>query len=106
MSCACVDLTVVGPIRLRKPASRSFQRAILVAALPSLFAACSFNADPAMHPPRGLALPPPVGLAGPRGPVLASTTLVQVRSADPAKATTRTVPPARPTQAVVPDGNR
>src|SRR5919107_5294833 len=100
------NLTVVDLARLRSPVSRPVQRAILVAALPSLFAACSFNTDPAMHPPRGLAPPPPLGLAGPRGLASASTTPVQTRSGDPVNAVTRVARPAQPARFVVSDGNR
>src|SRR4051794_11565528 len=103
MARASIDLTVLGPIRLLRLVSRPTQLAILAAALSSLFVACSFNTDPAMHPPRGLALPPPSSLAGFSDPTLASTAPIQAQSGNSANAITRTALPVRPARSVVPD---
>jgi hypothetical protein len=72
-------------------------RVILVAAFPVLSMACSFNADPAVHPPRGLALPPPAALMAPQDPgatPAAAPVLAQASAA--ANAAPRAVPPGRP----------
>jgi hypothetical protein len=82
------------------------RRVILVAAFAGLCAACDFNTDPAVHPPRGLAPPPPTGSTAPPSSALAFTAPVQVRVDDPGTAPVRAALPARPTRSVVPAGNR
>src|SRR3954471_12814229 len=81
-------------------------RFILVVTFASLCAACSFNTDPAVHPPRGLAPPPPVGSTAPPGIALAFTTPFQVPVSAPVYSTVRVTPPVRPARPVQPDSHR
>src|SRR4051794_31224726 len=81
-------------------------RVILVVTFVSLCAACSFNTDPAVHPPRGMAPPPPTGSTAPPGIALALTAPIQVPVSDPVNSTVRATPPVRPARAVQPDSRR
>jgi hypothetical protein len=70
----------------------------LLTALPALVVACSFNSDPAVHPPRGLAPPPPAALMVPPIPAPATVQPVLVRADSPANAARRDAMPASPSR--------
>jgi 4-amino-4-deoxy-L-arabinose transferase-like glycosyltransferase len=91
------DTTHAGRRWVATAVGSSLGRVILIAAVPVLSVACSFNADPAVHPPRGLALPPPAALMAPQDPgatPAAAPVLAQASAA--ANAAPRAVPPGRP----------
>ena len=69
-------------------------RAILLAALATVPLACSFNSDPAVHPPRGQAMPPPAALTTPPAP--ASAPSVVARAGDAARTGGQNAPQGRP----------
>src|SRR3954447_9817040 len=108
---------VVGPLSAsdRQDASRHgvvggngkpTYRVILVVTFASLCAACSFNTDPAVHPPRGMAPPPPTGSTAPPSIAPAFAAPIQVPVSAPAYSTVRATPPVRPARAVQADSHR
>ena len=91
---AVPDSQHVGRSRVAMAVGRRLGRAALVVAFPALSPACSVNADPAVHPPRGLAMPPPAALLAPPGPVPA-TAPVLAQAGEAADAAPHAVPAGR-----------
>ena len=80
---------------------RCVRRIVLLTALPGLAVACSFNTDPAVHPPRGLApLPPlpPTALMVLPVPAPATSQPILARADSPTNPARRDAMPASPSR--------
>jgi hypothetical protein len=77
---------------------RCVRRIVLLTALPGLAVACSFNTDPAVHPPRGLAPLPPTALMVVPVPAPVTSQPILVRADSPTNPARRDAMPASPSR--------